>query len=71
MPCRICTANDEDALIEDLAQAMWESTRDMDTRMEVYQPWDEASEHWRERFRCWAKSMATVARDSLVADSEV
>lgn len=61
MACRICTANDEEALIEDLARAMWESTRERDELIERFVPWEDASIMWQTRFRAWARDMRAVA----------
>lgn len=41
--CRLCTANDRDALIEQLAAELWQ-TRDG-------QPWVEVSDQWQHVFR--------------------
>lgn len=59
MPCRICTANDQDALEEDLARAIWDAARDH----EVYEPWHEASAFWQNRMRLHARTMIGLARD--------
>ena len=51
--CRLCTANDQDALVEQLAADLWR-TRDG-------QPWAEVSDQWRHVFR----QFATAAIDTM------
>ncbi len=51
--CRICTANDREALIEDLARALWDSRRS-GTLDDV--PLDQAAEHWQHVFHEFASS---------------
>lgn len=51
--CRICTANDREALIDDLARALWDSRRS-GTLDDV--PLDQAPEHWQRVFRAFAAS---------------
>jgi hypothetical protein len=55
--CRLCNAEDQAALIEHVAEQMWESRRadGMDP------PWADAGEFWRDRF----VELATVAVASL------
>lgn len=57
--CRLCTANDPQAVIEHLAEKMW------DSRIERLEgkplPWNEAGETWRAAFR----EMAVAARQAL------
>lgn len=38
MPCRICTTNDKEALVDELAREMWASCLDSDAGSE-WQPW--------------------------------
>ncbi len=61
MPCRLCTANDEDALVETLAADLWESRRHgtLDDR-----PWEQAGDHWQRIFR----DFALTALESLRAE---
>lgn len=61
MPCRLCTANDEESLIEGLAADLWESRRHgtLDDR-----PWSLAGDHWQRIFR----DFATTAVESLRAE---
>lgn len=61
MPCRLCTANDEQALIEGLAEDLWESRRNGHID-DV--PWDRAGDHWQRVFR----EFATRAVESLRSD---
>lgn len=51
--CRICTANDREALIEDMAKAMWDTQITTDTHSD-WDPWPEASPFWQQRMREFA-----------------
>lgn len=55
---RLCTANDQDGVIEQLAADLWESRRNghLDDR-----PWVTAGEYWQRTFR----EFAEAAVDSL------
>ena len=46
--CRLCTANDREALRDHVAAVMWESRRHgtLDDR-----PWAEAGPYWQAKFR--------------------
>ncbi|SEM53097.1 hypothetical protein SAMN05192583_0530 [Sphingomonas gellani] len=55
--CRICTANDEDGLIEHMAERLWEGTRVMDLPA-----WAEAGEFWQEKYRDHAAIFIRAAR---------
>ncbi|MBV9527892.1 hypothetical protein [Sphingomonas sp.] len=48
--CRLCTSNDRDALIEELAIEMWESRRDR----EIDPPWEGAGDYWQRAMREFA-----------------
>ena len=50
-PCRLCGANDLDAVIEKLAEDLWESRRH-GTLDDL--PWVEAGPYWQETFRDFA-----------------
>lgn len=56
--CRLCTSNDDDALVEHLASYMWESRME---RMEDRTPWLDAGATWQSAFR----EMALAARQAL------
>jgi hypothetical protein len=60
--CRLCAANDRDAVIEKLAADLWESRRHgtLDDR-----PWSEAGPHWQNIFR----QLAQTAVESLMTSS--
>ena len=64
MTCRICTANDHDALVEDMAKAMWDTqiTTDMHTDWE---PWEEASPFWQTRMREFATASLHAIRREM------
>lgn len=56
--CRLCTANDREGLVEQLAHDLWESRRH-GTLDDV--PWATAGDHWHRVFR----EFAATAIDSL------
>jgi hypothetical protein len=49
--CRLCTSNDREGLIEQLAERMWESRRDR----EIDYAWAECGEHWQRAMRLFAR----------------
>lgn len=53
--CRICTANDRQALILDMAIAMWDTQTNGDTHTD-YEPWPEASPFWQQRMLEFAEA---------------
>lgn len=57
--CRLCTANDPDALIEHLAEQLWESRRH-GTLDDV--GWDRAGGYWQRIYRELATSFVEAAR---------
>jgi len=57
-PCRLCGANDVEAVIEKLAEDLWESRRH--GSMEDL-PWDAAGPYWQDTFR----ELAASAVESL------
>jgi hypothetical protein len=48
MACRLCTANDRDALIEYLAEKTWDARV---SNMPEEVPWSEAGATWQSAFR--------------------
>lgn len=60
--CRVCTANDTDAVIERLAEDLWESRRN--GHLDDF-PWAECGPYWQGAFR----ELATAAVESLRAPS--
>jgi hypothetical protein len=56
--CRLCSSNDDDALIDHVAAYMWESRME---RMEDRTPWADAGATWQSAFR----EMAVAARQAL------
>jgi hypothetical protein len=64
MPCRICTANDEDALIDEIAAEIWASSCDpeIDDR-----DWEQAGPNWHAAMRRHARVVLAVARGELGA----
>lgn len=61
--CRICTANDPDALIDSVATDLWESRRH-DSMNDL--PWERAGTHWQTIFR----ELAATAIEALRPISE-
>jgi hypothetical protein len=58
-PCRICTANDPEALVEGLAADLWETQRHgtLEDR-----DWDRAGEYWQRIFRAFAETAIRTLR---------
>ena len=56
--CRICTANDAAGVIEEVAEAVWESRRDMEMGDP---PWADAGSYWQGLMR----QVATTAVQHL------
>ncbi len=56
--CRLCTSNDDDAVIEHLAEYMWESRMQ---RIDDPTPWADAGATWKTNFR----ELAVAARQAL------
>ena len=56
--CRLCTANDQDALIEHVAEQLWESRRH--GTLDDW-PWGEAGGYWQRIMR----ELAATAVESL------
>jgi hypothetical protein len=50
--CRLCSVNDREALVEELAEKMWESRRDR----EIDPPWDGAGPYWQGVMRGFART---------------
>ncbi len=56
--CRLCTSNDDDAVIEHLAEKLWHSRI---AHIEAPIPWEDAGATWQAAFR----EMAVAARQAL------
>lgn len=63
MTCRICTANDEEALIEQMAAAMWQTYETSDTHTE-WDPWERATPYWRNIMLNHARASLQVLRQA-------
>lgn len=61
--CRLCTSNDDDALIEHLAKKLWDSRI---ARIETPIPWVDAGATWQFAFR----ELAVAARQALIQPSQ-
>jgi hypothetical protein len=61
--CRLCTSNDEDAVIEHVAAYMGESRME---RVEDRTPWAEAGATWQTAFR----EMAVAAQLAIIFPSQ-
>lgn len=59
MPCRICTTNDLDSLVEELAERMWLSRRDRDIDPDK---WEDAGPYWQRAMREFASETIKMAR---------
>lgn len=57
--CRLCTSNDDEALIEYLAEKLWDSRMG---EFEVATPWAEAGAFWQAKFREMAVSAKLALR---------
>jgi hypothetical protein len=55
--CRLCTANDIDALVDELAGELWESRRH--GTLDDW-PWQDASPMWKTTFRDFARTAVEV-----------
>lgn len=51
--CRICTSNDRDQLVEDMARAMWD-TQESSSMDAEWEPWDKAPPYWQNIMRQFA-----------------
>lgn len=60
MPCRICTSNDHEALIAQLAEEIW-NTRASTDPADEWRPWDRAGDYWQMVFRDHAIGVLKVA----------
>ncbi|WP_126174534.1 hypothetical protein [Altericroceibacterium xinjiangense] len=59
--CRLCDANDLEALAEDMAREMWASLATNDPHAE-WHPWDEASHYWQRVMRQYAEAVIRTLR---------
>lgn len=59
--CRICTANDLDALAEEIAEEIW-NTVERSSRDDEWRPWADAGPYWQGMMRVHAKAVLRVAR---------
>ncbi|WP_126174554.1 hypothetical protein [Altericroceibacterium xinjiangense] len=68
--CRLCDANDHEALAEDMAREMWASLATNDPHAE-WHPWDEAGHYWQRVMRQYAEAVIrTLRREQGVRFSE-
>jgi hypothetical protein len=62
MACRVCTANDRDALVEELAAEFWKGScaGPIDGR-----PWEQAGAYWHAAYRKLADKMVAIVEEEL------
>ena len=66
MPCRICTTNDREALIEELAIGMWAKCEVRHLPSDWCEEWEKAGSYWQHIFRQYAAVFIDVAhRDHM------
>ncbi|KQO51154.1 hypothetical protein [Sphingomonas sp. Leaf257] len=58
--CLLCTSNDEQAVLEHLAEKLWDSRMG---EFEIATPWADAGPYWQAKFR----EMAVSAKLALTA----
>lgn len=61
--CRICGANDREALREDIARSMWD-TQKSSTPEDEWRPWDEAGPYWQSVMRQFAGATIEAITDN-------
>ena len=59
--CRICKANDREALVNDVARAMWE-TQSSTNPDDEWRPWDRAGPYWQRIMREFANATVKVLK---------
>lgn len=64
--CRICSANDEAALVEQMAEAMW-LTQESTTLDDEWRPWERAGPYWQRVMREFAFASLKVLRKDFAA----
>ena len=57
--CRICTANDREALINQMAQEMWNTQASSDQDDE-WRTWEDAGSYWQLTMRKFAEATLLV-----------
>ncbi|MBB4859603.1 hypothetical protein HNO88_002932 [Novosphingobium chloroacetimidivorans] len=57
--CRICTSNDIEALVEEVAEAMWLTQETADPANE-WRPWEKAGPYWQRIMREYANATVKV-----------
>ena len=53
--CRICSANDREQLIEDMAREMWDTHKSAD-KADEWRPWEKAGLYWQTIMRQFAEA---------------
>jgi hypothetical protein len=59
--CRLCTTNDEDGLVDELAEALWEACR----QIELDPPWAGAPPYWQHLMRVQARTSVNLMQSKL------
>lgn len=57
--CRICSANDRQQLIEDMAREMW-LTQESSDKGDEWRPWENAGPYWQTIMRQFAAATLRV-----------
>ena len=53
--CRLCSSNDVEALVEEVAEAMW-LTQESTSPDDEWRPWDRAGPYWQRIMREFANA---------------
>jgi hypothetical protein len=67
--CRICTANDREALVEDMAKAMWD-TQSSTNPDDEWRPWDRAGPYWQRVMRQYAAACLEAIERVAISTAE-
>lgn len=68
MACRICTTNDRQALVEELAAGMWAKCETSDEYTDWTEEWAKAGPYWQTLFRQCATVFLDLAHRDHMRD---
>jgi hypothetical protein len=57
--CRICSANDRESLINEMAAEMWNTQRSSN-KDDEWRPWEQAGPYWHQMMRQFAEATLNV-----------